>query len=226
MLVNSIFVYWVKHPVLLDKRPAVRVTTSANNTGCFVMTKMINLVCDNCGKEFLRKESSVNRKDTTGKAFFCSRDCVVFPYKGKKLPREWLKNRKTKRGENSPLWKGGRYIDRHGYVRIYAAGDPHSTTNGWAFEHRIVMSEKIGRALLPVEHVHHIDGNKANNNPENLMIVSVSNHTRMHFGNQNNRQSEEENLEIPCLCGCGKTIKKYDNRGRPRRYVHGHNKRD
>lgn len=30
--------YWVKHPVLLDSRPADCVTTSASNTGCFVMT--------------------------------------------------------------------------------------------------------------------------------------------------------------------------------------------
>lgn len=37
--------YWVKHPVSLDLRPAVCVTTSANDMGCFVMTKK----CAKCG---------------------------------------------------------------------------------------------------------------------------------------------------------------------------------
>jgi len=32
------YCYWVKHPVLLDSRPADCVTTSASNTGCFVFT--------------------------------------------------------------------------------------------------------------------------------------------------------------------------------------------
>lgn len=35
---NNTF-YWVKHPVLLDNRPADCVTTSAGNTGCFIMGK-------------------------------------------------------------------------------------------------------------------------------------------------------------------------------------------
>lgn len=39
-------VYWVEHPVLVDYRPAVRVTTSAANTGCFVMSAN---PCKKCG---------------------------------------------------------------------------------------------------------------------------------------------------------------------------------
>lgn len=36
--------------------------------------------------------------------------------------------------------------------------------------HRIVAEQKIGRALLPGEVVHHIDGNIRNNSPSNLMV--------------------------------------------------------
>ena len=36
--------------------------------------------------------------------------------------------------------------------------------------HRIVAARMLGRQLLPGEVVHHIDGNKRNNKPENLMI--------------------------------------------------------
>ena len=48
-------------------------------------------------------------------------------------------------------------------------------------EHRIVAEEKIGRPLKPGEVVHHIDGNKQNNKPENLMVFkNQSEHVRWH----------------------------------------------
>ena len=36
--------------------------------------------------------------------------------------------------------------------------------------HRVVAEQKIGRKLLPGEVVHHIDNNKRNNHPDNLMV--------------------------------------------------------
>jgi transposase len=41
---------------------------------------------------------------------------------------------------------------------------------GYALEHRIVMAQKLGRPLGRYETVHHIDGNKLNNSPENLQL--------------------------------------------------------
>ena len=39
-------------------------------------------------------------------------------------------------------------------------------------EHRVVAERILGRKLKSGEVVHHIDGNKRNNNPENLHIFS------------------------------------------------------
>lgn len=50
-------------------------------------------------------------------------------------------------------------VQANGYVRL-----------GDEWEHRVVAAEKVGRALLPGEVVHHIDGDPQNNDPDNLVV--------------------------------------------------------
>lgn len=49
-----------------------------------------------------------------------------------------------------------------------------------AYVHRLVVEESIGRKLSSDEHVHHIDGDKSNNDISNLQLMSRSEHLRMH----------------------------------------------
>lgn len=49
--------------------------------------------------------------------------------------------------------------------------------------HRVVAEQKLGRPLMPGEIVHHVDGDKHNNAPSNLQVMSQRDHARMHRSN-------------------------------------------
>ena len=66
-------------------------------------------------------------------------------------------------------------------ARLGTGGGVTYTKTYGRHTHRIVAEEMLGRPLKRGEVVHHIDGNKRNNAPENLMVFSSqSEHVKWH----------------------------------------------
>jgi len=86
-----------------------------------------------------------------------------------------------KKGQQNPNWKGGRTISNRGYIWIKKIDHPYKNSQGYVSEHRLVMEAKLGRYLLPIEHIHHINEIKTDNRIENLRIVSNEEHMRLHW---------------------------------------------
>src|SRR3990167_3155701 len=76
------------------------------------------------------------------------------------------------RGNKNPHWKGGKSVKVDGYVLIRLPTHPRVMSNGYYLEHRYVMEQKLGRILGKYEHIHHLNGIKDDNRPENLELIN------------------------------------------------------
>ena len=73
------------------------------------------------------------------------------------------------KGKDHPSWKGGKIV-KGGYFQLNRPDHPNADKNGYVYEHVFVMSSLLGRALVTDEVVHHINGDRQNNSPENLEL--------------------------------------------------------
>jgi hypothetical protein len=87
---------------------------------------------------------------------------------------------RNKTGVSNSQWKGGRVINFQGYVLIYKPLHPRAV-KGYVLEHTLVLEEVLGRPILPTETGHHINGDKTDNSPGNLILFATkAMHTAFH----------------------------------------------
>lgn len=103
-------------------------------------------------------------------------------------------------GDKNPAWVSGRIIDNDGYATVPCPDGHTSRKSGRISEHRLVMEVKLGRALLPIEIVDHIDGLHLHNHPSNLrLFASNAEHLRATITGQVPKWSPEglERMKTP-----------------------------
>jgi len=67
------------------------------------------------------------------------------------------------------------------YIYEYQPNHPYANSNGDVRQYRLVMEAKLGRFLLPEETIHHVNGIKYDNAPENLeLFASRGEHSSHH----------------------------------------------
>ena len=92
-------------------------------------------------------------------------------------------------------WKGGKSKDKKGYIHIKLSSDDiyflMANSEGYIFEHRLVMAKSLGRCLKPKETIHHLNGIKDDNSKENLTIVTNKSHPSKTFIKQLQKRIRE-----------------------------------
>ncbi|MFZ5650136.1 MAG: HNH endonuclease signature motif containing protein [Bacillota bacterium] len=137
----------------------------------------IAINCSWCGNKVFRYPSAIR------KHVFCSSDCRRKYLSKEHNPDGYIKhphlsnfNEKT-----NPTRMTNEVKRKLREARLNSGeGKTYTKTYG-RHTHRIVAEQMLGRSLLLGEVVHHIDGNKRNNKPENLMVfASQEEHAAWH----------------------------------------------
>lgn len=131
--------------------------------------KAIWTACQECGKE--RWVLLRNGQPQSSRCFECSRD---YPGRIKKIHR----------GADHWRWRGGRSVMTNGYIEVWLdPADPlfsMAGKDGYVYEHRLVVARHLGRCLTSDEEVHHLNGNKHDNDLGNLELLSKGEHAARH----------------------------------------------
>ena len=113
-----------------------------------------------------------------------------------------------------PSYKGGDTCLYNGYVWEFAPRHRLCNSWGWVAQHRLVAEDKIGRPLhcdpdnpRHGEHVHHIDGCRTNNHPDNLEVMTKSAHHSLEMKKHHGERQARITEETVAAALVGRTIK-------------------
>jgi HNH endonuclease len=97
-------------------------------------------------------------------------------------------------GEDNGRWRGG-VMHSQGYRLLRIPDHPNANKAGYVREHVYVMTQKLGRPInSKVEIVHHINGIRDDNRPENLVVMTRAAHMSHHHKGVH-KPNSEKNLE-------------------------------
>ena len=151
-----------------------------------------NCSCEVCGKPMYMKPYRLGRVKN---GITCSKEC------SNKLREEFMSGKNNHQygltGDKNSSFGGEELISEFGYILVYCPGHPfpHDKTNKCTrvFKHRLVIEENYqlfdakyfieieGKFYLRPEYVvHHINEIRDDNRLENLQILTVSEHTKLH----------------------------------------------
>jgi len=87
--------------------------------------------------------------------------------------------------DKSWKWQGGRWKNKQGYIltKVYPDNPFYAMNMGKyrILEHRFIMAKQINRCLMGDELVHHLNGVRDDNRPENLVLQKKSDHPSYTF---------------------------------------------
>lgn len=139
--------------------------------------------CKYCGTQFETYDKRVYCND------HCSQKYSQYARKNKdpKKYREYLDRQNKKRRDevrrkrNIPLdtpclipQRGRGWKMKDGYKQVMDKSHPNAAKSGYIMEHVVIMSKLLGRPLSDDETVHHKNGIRDDNRPENLELWSHS----------------------------------------------------